>query len=230
MTWNLHAVSTDISARRKILASAKKPSPRSALSGLVAIAVAGLVAACGTGGATTGYGGSGGATTGYGGTGAGQTAGAGQQPAKSHGPAVVARKLAGLGTVLVDRSGKTIYSPQQEAHGKILCTGSCLGFWFPVTVSPGTSLPALRGVSGVLGTVHRQDDGLTQLTFNGRPLYTFRLDQAPGQVHGNNFSDSFGGTSFIWQVVAASGAASSSTQSTKPGNGYSYPASGAYGN
>jgi predicted lipoprotein with Yx(FWY)xxD motif len=220
MTWNPDAVSTEIRARRKILAPAKKPSLRTALSSLVAIAVAGLAAACGSGGATTGYGGSG----------AGQTAGAGQQPAKAHGPVVVARKLAGVGTVLVDRSGRTIYSPQQEAQGKILCTGSCLGFWFPVTVSPGTSLPALRGASGVLGTVRRADDGLTQLTFNGRPLYTFRLDQAPGQVHGNNFSDSFGGTSFTWQVVAASGAASSSTQSTKPGNGYSYPASGAYGN
>jgi predicted lipoprotein with Yx(FWY)xxD motif len=164
------------------------------------------------------------------GSGAGQPAGAGQPPTESHGAAIVARKLVGVGAVLVNRSGKTIYSPQQEAHGKILCTGSCLGFWFPVTVSQGMSLPALRGVSGVLGTVHREDDGLTQLTFNGRPLYTFRLDQAPGQVHGNNFSDSFGGTSFTWQVVGASGAASSSTQSAKPGSGYSYPATGPYGN
>jgi predicted lipoprotein with Yx(FWY)xxD motif len=220
MMWNPDAVSAEMPARRKILAPAKRPSLRTALSGLVTVAVAGLVAACGSGGATTGYGGSG----------AGRTAGAGQQPTGSHGPAVVARKLAAVGTVLVDRSGETIYSPQQEAHGKILCTGSCLGFWFPVTVSPGTSPPALRGVSGVLGTVRREDDGLTQLTFNGRPLYTFRLDQAPGQVHGNNFSDSFAGTSFTWQVVAASGAASSSNQSTKPGSGYSYPASGAYGN
>jgi len=216
-SWNPHGVGAEISERREILAAAIKPNLRTALSGLAAIAAVGLIAACGSGGAATGYGG-------------GQPVGAGQQPTESHGPAVVARKLAGIGTVLVDRSGKTIYSPRQEAQGKILCTGSCLSFWFPVTVSPGTSLPALRGVSGVLGTVHREDDGLTQLTFNGRPLYTFRLDQAPGQVHGNNFGDSFGGTSFTWQVVAASGAASSSTQSAKPGGGYSYPAAGAYGN
>jgi predicted lipoprotein with Yx(FWY)xxD motif len=106
--------------------------------------------------------------------------------------------------------------------------GSCLGFWFPVSVGSGTPLHAPQGVNGVLGTVHRADD--SQLTFNGRPLYTFRLDRAPGQLHGNNFSDSFGGRSFTWQVVAASGAASSSTQSAKPGGGYSYPATGAYGN
>jgi len=48
------------------------------------------------------------------------------------------------------------------------------------------------------------------------------------KVHGNNFSDSFGGTSFTWQVIAMSGAASSSAQSAKPGSGYSYPATGAY--
>jgi len=216
---NPHARCAEISARREILAVAKRPSLRTTLSGLAAIAVVGLVAACGSGGAATGYGGSGGA----------QPAGS-RQPSESRGPAVVARKIAGVGTVLADRSGKTIYSPLQEQHGKILCTGSCLGFWFPVTVSPGTSLPAPRGVSGVLGTVHREDDGLTQVTFDGRPLYTFRLDQAPGQVHGNNFSDSFGGRSFTWQVVATSGAASSSTQSAKPGSGYSYPATGAYGN
>jgi len=197
-------------------------SRRAALSGLASLAVAGLVAACG---------GAGGA--GYGGQpaqqGGGQQ-GAGHQAAASHGLVLSARKLAGVGVVLVDRSGKTVYSPQQEAHGKIMCTGSCLGFWIPVSVAAGTKLQAGRGLAGTLGTIHRSDDGITQLTYNGRPLYTFRLDQGPGQLHGNNFSDQFGGTSFTWHVVAASGAAPSSGQSGKPGGGYSYPASGAYGN
>jgi predicted lipoprotein with Yx(FWY)xxD motif len=140
-----------------------------------------------------------------------------------------ARKLPGVGAVLVNRSGMTVYSPQQEAHGKILCTGSCLGFWFPVAVTAGTKPRAGSGLTGTLGTIHRSDDGLTQLTYNGRPLYTFRLDQGPGQLHGNNFSDHFGSTSFTWHVVAANGAAPASSQSAKPGGGYSYPASGSYG-
>ena len=220
MKWNPDAIAAEISVRRAFSAAATKPRVRPAVSGLAAIAVAGLIAACGSGGGGAGYAG----------TGSGQPTGAGQQPAASHGPAVGARKLAGVGTVLVNRSGKTIYSPQQEAHGKILCTGSCLDFWFPVSVSPGMPLHAPEGVSGVLGTVHRADDGVTQLTLNGRPLYTFRLDRAPGEVHGNNFSDSFAGRSFSWQVVAASGVTSSATHSAKPSGGYSYPATGAYGN
>jgi hypothetical protein len=98
----------------------------------------------------------------------------------------------------------------------------------PVSVAPGTPLRPPAGMSGTLGTVHRADDGPTQLTFNGRPLYTFPLDQAAGQAHGNNFSDRFGSTSFTWQAVAASGQAAGHSQPPSPG-GYSYPGSGSPG-
>ena len=213
MFWNADAAG----AKARSGALSTTASRRAAVSGLASIALAGLVAACGSAGAA-----------GYGGQPAQQ--GAGHQSAASHGPALSARKLPGVGMVLVDRSGKTVYSPLQEAHGKILCTGSCLGFWFPVSVAAGAQPQAAPGMTGTLGTIHRSDDGLTQLTYNGRPLYTFRLDQGPGQLHGSNFSDQFGGTSFTWHVVAASGAVSSSSQSATPAGGYSYPASGSYGN
>ena len=213
MFWNADAAG----ARARSGALGTKASRRAAVSGLASIALAGLVAACGSAGAA-----------GDGGQPAQQ--GAGHESAASHGPAVNARKLPGVGLVLVDRSGKTVYSPQQEAHGKILCTGSCLGFWFPVSVAAGTQPQAVPGMSGTLGTIRRNDGRLTQLTYNGRPLYTFRLDQGPGELHGSNFSDQFGGTSFTWEAVAASGAAPASSQSAKPGGGYSYPAAGCYGN
>jgi predicted lipoprotein with Yx(FWY)xxD motif len=213
MFWNAHTAGAN--ARSGALST--MTNRRAAISGLASIALAGLVAACGSAG-----------TAGYGGQPAQQ--GGGNQQAASHGPAVSVRSLPAVGMVLVDRSGETVYSPQQEAHGKILCTGSCLGFWFPVSVAAGTRPQAAPGMSGALGTIHRGDDGLTQLTYNGRPLYTFRLDQGPGELHGSNFRDQFGGTSFTWHVVPASGAVASSRQSAKPGGGYSYPANGSYGN
>jgi predicted lipoprotein with Yx(FWY)xxD motif len=160
-----------------------------ALSGLAAAAV--LVAACGSSGGST-------ASTGGGGNSGNAAAATG---------AVSTRQLSGIGTALVDSSGKTIYTPKKpaEANGKIKCTGSCLSFWFPVTAS-STHL-ASSGLPGKLATIHRPDDGKSQLTYNGKPLYTFRLDTAAGQAHGNNFTDSFSGTSFTWEVVAASGTA-----------------------
>ena len=172
---------------------------RTVLPGLAAAAAAGLLAACGSAGS--------------------HAAGSGQAhpPGASHGVVVSARKLPGVGTVLVTRSGKTIYSPQQEAHGKILCTGSCLSFWFPVSAGAG-ALHAPSGVTGALGTIHRPD-GRTQLTYNGKPLYTFRLDLAPGQAHGNNFTDHFGGTSFTWHAITTSGSPAGAGQQ---GNGGGY--------
>jgi predicted lipoprotein with Yx(FWY)xxD motif len=106
----------------------------------------------------------------------------------SHGVVISARALPGIGSVLVNRSGKTLYSPPQGAHGKILCTGGRLSFWLPLSVDAGATLHAPTGITGMLGTIHRPD-GLTQLTYNGKPLYTFRLDYAPGQAHGNNLTD-----------------------------------------
>jgi predicted lipoprotein with Yx(FWY)xxD motif len=174
-----------------------------ALSGLAAAAV--LLAACGS---------SGGSTASSGGSGSSGNASA----AKG---AVSTRQLGGIGTALVDSSGMTIYTPKkpEETNGKIKCTGSCLSFWFPVTASSAN--PGSSGLPGKLGTIHRSDDGKSQLTYNGKPLYTFRLDTAAGQAHGKNFTDSFSGTSFTWEVVAASGTAGGAgSPATSPS--YSY--------
>ena len=160
-----------------------------ALSGRATAAV--LVAACGAPG---GYTGSSGAAENSGTSGTAAAANA----------TVSARQLSGIGTALVNSSGMTLYTPKvpAEVNGDIKCTGSCLSFWFPVTASPASLRSS--GLPGKLGTVDRPG-GKTQLTYNGRPLYTFRLDMAAGQAHGNNFSDSFNGTAFTWQVVTASG-------------------------
>lgn len=175
-------------------------------------------------------------------TGCGTAAGgAASGAAKQSGPGtastvISAHQLPGVGTVLVDSSGKTIYTPDQESGGKILCTGSCLGFWFPVTAPSGS--PAVPGaLAGAVGTVHRPDDGKTQLTYNGKPLYTFRLDQAAGQAHGNNFTDRFGSMSFTWRAVTTSGTGtgpgsaggSQGSPAATPGGGPGYGGNSGYG-
>jgi predicted lipoprotein with Yx(FWY)xxD motif len=115
---------------------------RALVAGLGAVAAAALVAACGGPGGIYG-------------TSGGSAAGKARQAPASHGVVIAARTLPGVGTVLVDRSGKTLYSPQQEAHGTIMCTGGCLNFWFPVPATADAALHAPAGATGVLGTVHR---------------------------------------------------------------------------
>jgi|SRR3954452_2316177 predicted lipoprotein with Yx(FWY)xxD motif len=104
-----------------------------------------------------------------------------------------------LGAILVDSAGMTLYFADQESDGTIECVDECLGFWFPV--APATrAAPTLPGVSG-LGVVHRSDNGQDQLTYQGRPLYTFRLDDHRGDIGGDNLSDAFGGTVFTWHAA-----------------------------
>jgi predicted lipoprotein with Yx(FWY)xxD motif len=188
----------------------KRPAVRGSLiAGLAAVAVAGLAAGCSSGSSS--------AAAGGGGT---------QQAAA--GLTISSRQVSGVGTVLTSQSGRTLYTPEQEANGTIKCTGSCLSFWFPVTTAQGTTPHAATGLTGKLGSVKRPDNGDLQLTYNGDPLYTFRLDSAPGQAHGSNFTDSFGGQSFLWHVATVSGAAPAGGQPSNPsGNsGYNYQGGG----
>ncbi len=122
----------------------------------------------------------------------------------------------GVGTVLVDSKGMALYSPDQEKSGTIMCTEGCTAIWVPLTV---TSTPTgSSAVAAKLGTVMRPD-GATQVTFDGKPLYTFAEDSGPDTVTGDGAKDTFGGQSFTWHV-AAPGAVT--TTSTSGGGGYGY--------
>jgi len=123
----------------------------------------------------------------------------------------------GIGNVLVNSAGKTLYAADQEKGGKIACTGACTGFWSPLTVT-SDSVAKPDGLSGTLATVKRPDNGKLQVTYNGDPLYTFKLDMASGDAKGNNFNDKFGAASFTWHA-AGSGAQATSAP-TKDSGGY----------
>jgi predicted lipoprotein with Yx(FWY)xxD motif len=88
-------------------------------------------------------------------------------------------------TVLVNRSGLTLYALSAERRGRFICTDSdCLSFWTPLTVHRGTKP---RGTVGSLATI-RRPDGKTQVTYEGKPLYTFYEDSR-GDAKGEGFND-----------------------------------------
>ena len=86
--------------------------------------------------------------------------------------------------VLVNRRGLTLYSLSVEQRGRFICTEFCLSLWIPLVIPKGTTpTGALH-----LGTV-RRPDGRTQVSYRGRPVYTFTQDRKPGDVKGNGFKD-----------------------------------------
>lgn len=98
---------------------------------------------------------------------------------------------AGVGKVLVDSEGMTLYYFQkdQKGSGKSKCEGACADAWPPLTTEGKPE--AMSGVeSATLGTIER-DDGTTQVTYAGWPLYTFVEDKEPGEDNGTD-SKAFG--------------------------------------
>jgi predicted lipoprotein with Yx(FWY)xxD motif len=114
------------------------------------------------------------------------------------------------GTVLVDSAGKALYESDEEADGSVICTDACATFWEPLTIDSGA--PTGEDVPGELGVAERPD-GTRQVTLDGRRLYTFVQD-GPGEVTGDGFSDAFDGQQFTWHVVTADGSTSNQGGST----------------
>jgi predicted lipoprotein with Yx(FWY)xxD motif len=62
---------------------------------------------------------------------------------------VSVKHVDGVGNVLVDAKGQALYSPDQEAGGKVRCTGSCTSIWVPLTLSGSTNRQAPRMSAGI---------------------------------------------------------------------------------
>jgi predicted lipoprotein with Yx(FWY)xxD motif len=110
-------------------------------------------------------------------------------------------EAAGVGQVLVDSEGMTLYyfEKDQKGSGKSKCEGACAEAWPPLTTEGEPE--AMQGVKvAMLGTIERED-GTTQITYAGWPLYTFVEDQKPGEDNGTD-SKAFGAS---WYPLHSNG-------------------------
>jgi len=99
--------------------------------------------------------------------------------------AVVGRAIAGHGTLLVAASNQmTVSTCDKDVAGSGVsnCTGGCLANWPALTIPAGNTPTGGAGVTGTLGTIVRADNGATQVTYDGLPLYFFANDAAPGDT------------------------------------------------
>jgi predicted lipoprotein with Yx(FWY)xxD motif len=132
--------------------------------------------------------------------------------------------LPGLGTVLVNGEGRTLYLLTSEKGGKLTCTddNGCTKVW-PDTELPSGVTQAIAGTgvqASLLGTI-KSTTGSLYVTYGGWPLYEYSGDPGPGKANGQGIV-SFGGT---WYAVTAAGAAAGQSSTTKT----STSGSGGYG-
>jgi predicted lipoprotein with Yx(FWY)xxD motif len=113
---------------------------------------------------------------------------------------VVSTAKTGLGRILVNSRGHTLYLFGKDRSGKSACSGQCATFWPPLIAS-GKTRVAGGAKASLIGSIKRAD-GRRQVTYNHHPLYTFVKDTSKGQTHGEGFS-AFGAK---WYAVSPSGA------------------------
>lgn len=86
----------------------------------------------------------------------------------------------------VDANGMSLYVFQKDSagSGKSACSNGCATAWPPLPLPAGATPTAGDGVDG-LGVITR-DDGTTQVTYDGLPLYRFASDKVPGDENGKS--------------------------------------------
>jgi predicted lipoprotein with Yx(FWY)xxD motif len=115
-------------------------------------------------------------------------------------PTVTTRSIKGLGVVLVNSKGRTLYVFMKDKQRHVTCTGACASYWPPLKKGASKSTAGGSAQSKLLGA-DRNPAGGKVVTYNKWPLYTYVADSAAGQAKGENVSLSGG----KWYVISPSG-------------------------
>ena len=99
-----------------------------------------------------------------------------------------------LGDYMIGPNGMTLYIFTHDALDTSNCSGRCLEAWPALTVDSADAVTADEAIPGDFGTITRADDGTTQVTYNGWPLYYWVKDTAPGDTTGNRVGR-------VWWIV-----------------------------
>lgn len=133
--------------------------------------------------------------------------------------------VSGLGNVVVDGRGRTVYILTKAGKKNLPCTDAsgCTTYWPDLSLPTGLKRPtAGSGLdASLLGS--KRANGEIYARYNGWLLYEYAGDSAAGQGHGEGIK-TFGG---VWYALTAQGTpvtsgatAGSSSSSSSGGYGY----------
>jgi predicted lipoprotein with Yx(FWY)xxD motif len=127
----------------------------------------------------------------------GQAAGA-----RSRAVIVTTHKVPGLGLVLANAKGLTLYMFVPDRRKRVTCVRTCAQIWPPLKLATGATIVAKGGVKKKLLGSDRDPAGGRVVTYHGWPLYLYLGDRHPGVASGQALNVNGG----LWYVLARSGA------------------------
>jgi predicted lipoprotein with Yx(FWY)xxD motif len=153
------------------------------------VVIAAIAAACsGGGGASTAP------------SAAAPSAAASEAASPAAGGVSIALADSALGKIIVDGDGKTLYmfTPDEDAGGKVTCYDQCAAAWPPLKADDASAVSAGTGLDQSKVTVTDRTDGGKQVKYGEYPLYYFAKDAKAGETNGQ-------GVGGKWYVVGADG-------------------------
>jgi predicted lipoprotein with Yx(FWY)xxD motif len=115
-------------------------------------------------------------------------------------PVITTKSVAGLGTVLVNGQGRTLYIFEPDKHAKVTCVGGCASIWPPAKLT-GAKAQTAGQVKASLVSSDPDPAGGRVITYNGWPLYLYVGDTQPGTASGQALNSSGG----LWYVITPAG-------------------------
>jgi predicted lipoprotein with Yx(FWY)xxD motif len=104
-----------------------------------------------------------------------------------------------LGKIIVDGTGRTLYMfTPDDGAAKPTCTGACADNWPALTATDAASVTAGTGLDASKISIVDRGDGTKQVKYGDYPLYFFAKDTAAGQTNGQGLVSK-------WYVVGADG-------------------------
>ena len=119
----------------------------------------------------------------------------------ANGPKIATAMISGLGPVLVNAQGHTLYIFAPDNDKKVTCVGGCAAVWPPASLPTGEKAVASGAVKQSLLGSDPNPSGGQVITYAGWPLYTYVADTATGTATGEAVNLNGG----LWYVISPSG-------------------------
>ncbi len=117
------------------------------------------------------------------------------------GVSLSAKDIKGLGTVLVNGQGRTLYSFTSDKAEQVTCTGRCAAVWTPLKIMSGEKPSISAGVKASLVSSDADPSGGRVVTYDGWPLYFYQADPMAGTDYGQAVKSGGG----FWYAITPSG-------------------------